>query len=101
MKARDRLIAQRRRLLVTGVDTDYRFIGLEGEVDLLELFQGRRQLIIYRFFCAPDVEDWPDGACNGCSMFADTIAHPGPSGSLRHDTRFRHGRSPRPHRAIA
>jgi predicted dithiol-disulfide oxidoreductase (DUF899 family) len=76
MKARDRLIAKRRRLPVTEVDADYRFIGPEGEIDLLDLFQGRRQLIIYRFFYAPDVENWPGGACSGCSMFADTVAHP-------------------------
>jgi predicted dithiol-disulfide oxidoreductase (DUF899 family) len=76
MKARDRLIAKRRRLPVTEVDSDYHFIGPDGEVDLLDLFQGRRQLIIYRFFFAPDVENWPDGACSGCSMFADTVAHP-------------------------
>jgi predicted dithiol-disulfide oxidoreductase (DUF899 family) len=47
-----------------------------GETDLLGLFQGRRQLIVYRFFYAPDVENWPDGACSGCSMFADTVVHP-------------------------
>jgi predicted dithiol-disulfide oxidoreductase (DUF899 family) len=76
MKARDLLIAKRRRLPVTEVDTGYHFIGPEGDVDLLELFQGRRQLIIYRFFYAPDVENWPDGACSGCSMFADTVTHP-------------------------
>jgi predicted dithiol-disulfide oxidoreductase (DUF899 family) len=76
MKARDRLIAKRRQLPVTEVDTDYRFIGPNGDTDLLGLFQGRRQLIIYRFFYAPDVENWPDGACSGCSMFADTVAHP-------------------------
>jgi predicted dithiol-disulfide oxidoreductase (DUF899 family) len=76
MKVRDRLIAKRRRLPVTEVDRGYRFIGPEGETDLLGLFQGRRQLIVYRFFYAPDVENWPDGACSGCSMFADTIVHP-------------------------
>ena len=44
--------------------------------DLLGLFEGRRQLIVYRFFYAPDVENWPDGACSGCSLFADTVVHP-------------------------
>jgi predicted dithiol-disulfide oxidoreductase (DUF899 family) len=76
MKARDRLIAKRRRLPVTEVATDYRFVGPDGEVDLLGLFQGRRQLITYRFFYAPDVENWPDGACSGCSSFADQVTHP-------------------------
>jgi predicted dithiol-disulfide oxidoreductase (DUF899 family) len=76
MKARDRLAAKRRRLPVTEVDRDYRFAGPDGETDLLGLFEGRLQLIVYRFFYAPDVENWPDGACSGCSFFADQVAHP-------------------------
>lgn len=76
MKARDRLAAKRRRLPMTAVRCDYRFVGPDGEVDLLGLFAGRRQLIAYRFFFAPDVENWPDGACSGCSFFADTVIHP-------------------------
>ena len=76
MKARDRLVAKRRRLPVTGVDRSYRFTGAHGDTDLLGLFEGRRQLIVYRFFYAPDVENWPEGACSGCSLFADTIVHP-------------------------
>ena len=76
MKARDRLAAKRRRLPMTPVRSDYRFVGPDGEVDLLGLFAGRRQLIAYRFFYAPDVENWPDGACSGCSFFADTVIHP-------------------------
>jgi predicted dithiol-disulfide oxidoreductase (DUF899 family) len=76
MKAKDRLVAKRRRLPVTEVDRNYRFAGPHGETDLLGLFEGRRQLIVYRFFYAPDVENWPDGACSGCSLFADTVVHP-------------------------
>ena len=76
MTARDRLAAQRMRLPMTRVHSDYRFVGADGEVDLLGLFAGRRQLIVYRFFYAPDVENWPDGACSGCSLFADTVVHP-------------------------
>ncbi|MCV7170128.1 DUF899 domain-containing protein [Mycobacterium manitobense] len=76
MKARDALAAKRRRLPMTPVRGDYRFVGPDGEVDLLGLFAGRRQLIVYRFFYAPDVENWPEGACSGCSLFADTVVHP-------------------------
>ncbi|MGE2720128.1 DUF899 domain-containing protein [Mycolicibacterium celeriflavum] len=76
MKARDRIAAKRRRMPMTSVRTDYRFVGTDGETDLLGLFAGRRQLIVYRFFYAPDVENWPDGACSGCSLFADTVVHP-------------------------
>src|SRR3954453_8797290 len=64
MKARDSLAAKRRRLPMTPVRNDYRFVGPDGEVNLLGLFAGRRQLIVYRFFYAPDVENWPDGACS-------------------------------------
>lgn len=76
MQARDRLATRRRRLPVTEVDRGYRFIGPDGETDLPGLFEGRRQLVVYRFFFAPDVENWPDGACSGCSLFADTVVHP-------------------------
>ena len=76
MKARDSLAAKRRRLPMTPVRIDYRFIGPDGEVNLLGLFAGRRQLIVYRFFYAPDVENWPDGSCSGCAFFADTVIHP-------------------------
>ena len=76
MKAKDRLVAKRRLLPATEVDRSYKFIGPNGERDLLGLFEGRRQLVVYRFFYAPDVENWPDGACSGCSMFADTVVHP-------------------------
>jgi predicted dithiol-disulfide oxidoreductase (DUF899 family) len=74
--ARDEMSAARRRMPMMRVDTGYRFVGPAGEVGLLELFEGRRQLIVYRFFYAPDVEGWPEGACSGCSMFADSITHP-------------------------
>jgi predicted dithiol-disulfide oxidoreductase (DUF899 family) len=76
MKAKDRLVAKRRLLPVTEVDRNYKFIGTNGDRDLLGLFEGRRQLVVYRFFYAPDVENWPDGACSGCSLFADTVVHP-------------------------
>lgn len=76
MKARDRLAAKRRRLPMTPVRGEYRFVGVEGELSLPDLFAGRRQLIVYRFFYAPDVENWPDGSCSGCAFFADTVVHP-------------------------
>ncbi len=76
MKAKNRLVAKRRHLPVTEVDRHYKFIGADGDADLLGLFEGRRQLIVYRFFYAPDVENWPNGACSGCSLFADTVVHP-------------------------
>jgi len=46
--ARLDLTAARRRMPMTRVDKDYRFIGPDGEVGLTDLFAGRRQLILYR-----------------------------------------------------
>ena len=56
------------------VTTRYEFDGPRGKVSLLDLFEGRRQLIVYRAFFEPDVHGWPDHACVGCSMVADQVA---------------------------
>ena len=72
-KKRDRLAAERRRLPMTEITQDYGFNGPKGKVSLLDLFAGRRQLILYHFMFAPDVDGWPDAACPGCSLFLDQI----------------------------
>src|SRR6202040_2102258 len=41
----------------------------------LDLFEGRRQLIVYRAFFEPGVFGWPEHACRGCSLGADQVAH--------------------------
>jgi predicted dithiol-disulfide oxidoreductase (DUF899 family) len=74
-RARDALAAERRRLPWLAVEKDYEFEGPEGKASLLDLFDGRRQLIVYRAFFEPGVSGWPDHACIGCSMVADQIAH--------------------------
>ncbi|MGW4589787.1 DUF899 domain-containing protein [Amycolatopsis thermoflava] len=74
-RAKDAMAAARRRMPWTEVDRDYRFDGPDGPVDLLGLFDGRRQLIVYRAFLEPGVHGWPDHACVGCSMVADQVAH--------------------------
>jgi predicted dithiol-disulfide oxidoreductase (DUF899 family) len=56
------------------VDKEYTFEGPEGWASLLDLFDGRRQLIVYRFFFEPGVKGWPDSGCGGCSMYADQIS---------------------------
>ena len=82
-RARDALAAERRRMPWTAVEKDYRFEGPKGPVSLLDLFQGRRQLIVYRAFYGPEVTtyapggSYPERACVGCSMVADQVAHPG------------------------
>jgi predicted dithiol-disulfide oxidoreductase (DUF899 family) len=75
-RARDALAAERRRMPRMAVEKDYRFEGPNGAASLLDLFEGRRQLIVYRFFFEPGVTGWPDLGCFGCSFVADQIAHP-------------------------
>ncbi|HEY9244328.1 MAG TPA: DUF899 domain-containing protein [Streptosporangiaceae bacterium] len=74
-RARDALAAQRRRMPWLRVDKEYAFDGPDGRVSLLGLFEGRRQLIVYRAFFEPGVYGWPDHACIGCSLVADQVAH--------------------------
>ena len=54
-RARDALAAERRRMPWLAVEKKYEFEGPKGKAGLLDLFDGRRQLIIYRAFFEPDV----------------------------------------------
>jgi predicted dithiol-disulfide oxidoreductase (DUF899 family) len=74
-RARDALAAERRRMPRMAVEKDYRFDGPDGEASLLDLFDGRRQLIVYRFFYDPGMESYPERGCGGCSFLADQVAH--------------------------
>lgn len=74
-RARDALAAERRRMPWMAVEKDYVFDGPGGNASLLDLFDGRRQLIVYRAFYEPGVFGWPDHGCRGCSMVADQVAH--------------------------
>src|SRR6202007_2442695 len=73
-RARDALAAERRRMPWQAVEQDYEFDGPEGRVSLLDLFDGRRQLVLYRAFFEPGVHGWPEHACVGCSMVADQVS---------------------------
>jgi predicted dithiol-disulfide oxidoreductase (DUF899 family) len=82
-RARDALAAERRRMPWLAVEKDYRFEGSAGPASLLDLFEGRRQLIVYRFFYGPDITTYaaaggayPERACVGCSFLADQVANP-------------------------
>jgi predicted dithiol-disulfide oxidoreductase (DUF899 family) len=75
-RARDALAAERRRMPRTAVEKEYAFEGPDGPIGLDEMFAGRRQLIVYRFFFDPGVNGWPEAGCPGCSMVADQVAHP-------------------------
>ena len=74
-RARDALAAERRRMPWTAVETDYEFEGPAGRASLLDLFDGRRQLVVYRAFFEPGVNGWPDHACVGCSLMADQVSN--------------------------
>src|SRR5579859_6728330 len=74
-RSRDALAAERRRMPWLAVDKKYEFEGPNGKVSLLDLFEGRRQLILYRAFFEPGVFGWPDHACRGCSLGADQVSH--------------------------
>jgi predicted dithiol-disulfide oxidoreductase (DUF899 family) len=81
-RMKDVVSARRRRLPMVRVETDYRFDGEQGEVGLLDLFEGRSQLIVQHFMYGAD---WAEG-CDGCSMMAD---HIGPLSHLQaRDTSF-------------
>ncbi len=73
--ARDALAAERRRMPWVAVEKKYEFEGPRGRVSLLDLFEGRRQLIVYRAFFEPGVFGWPEHACRGCSLGADQVGN--------------------------
>lgn len=68
-KARDLIAAERRRLPMVKVEKDYLFEGPNGAVTLLDLFEGRRQLVVRHYMYAPGDEV----GCPGCSMQADSV----------------------------
>jgi len=74
-RARDALAALRRRMPWMAVEKQYVFEGPEGRASLLDLFHGRRQLIVYRAFVEPGVRAWPEPGCVGCSLMADHVGH--------------------------
>lgn len=74
-RARDALAAERRRQPMVRIDKPYVFEGPAGKVSLLDLFEGRRQLILYHFMFGPGAHGWPEAGCPGCSMFVDQIGH--------------------------
>ena len=75
LRSRDALAAERRRMPWMAVEKKYVFEGPNGNASLLDLFEGRRQLILYRAFFEPGVLGWPEHACRGCSMGADQVSH--------------------------
>jgi predicted dithiol-disulfide oxidoreductase (DUF899 family) len=70
-RARDALAAERRRLPRLRVEKNYAFDGPDRKVTLRDLFEGRRQLLLYHFMFGPN----QDAGCTGCSMFVDQVGH--------------------------
>lgn len=70
-RARDELNSERRRLPMVKIDELYSLKGSAGTVSLLDMFEGRDQLVIYHFMFHPD---WDQG-CPSCSWFVDNIGH--------------------------
>ena len=68
-RASDALAAERRRQPMMEFSADYEFDGPEGRRTLAELFDGRRQLIVYHFWFPPDGDP-----CGGCTMFTDQVS---------------------------
>jgi predicted dithiol-disulfide oxidoreductase (DUF899 family) len=67
-RALDALAARRRRLPMKPIANDYVFDGPDGKVTLLDLFQGRRQLVVYQF-----MDNGPGAFCPGCTAFTNAI----------------------------
>jgi predicted dithiol-disulfide oxidoreductase (DUF899 family) len=70
-RARDALAAERRRLPRVRIEKDYELDGPDDKVRLPDLFEGRRQLLLYHFMFGPN----QDAGCDGCSMFVDQVGH--------------------------
>jgi predicted dithiol-disulfide oxidoreductase (DUF899 family) len=83
-RERDALSVERRNLPMVKIEKDYRFEGPDGEVTLLDMFEGRSQLIVGHFMFDPE---WEDG-CPSCSAGAAELSE----GLLEHlrirDTSF-------------
>jgi predicted dithiol-disulfide oxidoreductase (DUF899 family) len=65
----DEIAQQRRELPWVPVEKDYRFDTDDGEKALLELFDGRSQLLLYHFMFGPSYA----AGCPTCSSMADGI----------------------------
>ena len=70
-RVRDELRAERRALPMVEVEKDYVFEGPDGEASLLDMFEGRRQLIVQHFMFDPE---WEDG-CPSCTYFSEDLGH--------------------------
>jgi predicted dithiol-disulfide oxidoreductase (DUF899 family) len=68
-RALDALAARRRRLPMVKFANGYAFDTPTGPTTLLDLFDGRRQLVVYQF-----MDNGPDDYCPGCTKFTNNVA---------------------------
>jgi predicted dithiol-disulfide oxidoreductase (DUF899 family) len=88
-RALDALAAERRRLPMVEIEKDYVLDGPDGKASLLDLFEGRRQLILYHFMFGPNA----DHGCDGCALVVDNMGHPA-HGHARDTSRVLVSRAP-------
>ena len=69
-RRRDALNVDRRNLPMVEVDQDYRFVGSSGNIRLIDMFEGRNQLIVYHFMFHPE---WEEG-CSSCTAGTDELS---------------------------
>jgi predicted dithiol-disulfide oxidoreductase (DUF899 family) len=67
-RAEDAVAARRRRLPMVRFGADYAFETPAGERSLLDLFEGRGQLVVYQF-----MDNGPDDYCPGCTWFTNSV----------------------------
>ncbi len=70
-KHRDQVNAERRRLPMVKLEKEYVFDGPSGKPSLKDLFESRRQLIVYHFMFDPE---WDEG-CPGCTGFVNALGN--------------------------
>ena len=69
-RRRDQISTKRREMPMVPIEKDYVFDGPKGEARLIDIFDGRRQLIIYHFMFHPE---WDDG-CPSCTAGTDEVS---------------------------
>lgn len=70
-RAGDALAAERRRLPMERVEGDWTLRGPDGDLSLLDMFEGRRQLVLYHHMLKPQDEH----PCPGCSFWGDGVGN--------------------------
>ena len=98
-RARDALAAERRRMPWLAVEKEYEFEGPAGKASLLDLFDGRRQLIVYRAFFEPGVQRLARPCLHRLLHGGRPGRPPRPSERPRHHARVRLARAAGGHRA--